>query len=147
MAARDRFVQTRSAILEYDELRALLEEGGDDWRPEGIKATGIGDPTANRAIRNVDVLGDRLEAIRARVEELEGFIGLTLRIIEGVRKGLGEDYANLLDQRYIDGLTWRDVTLNGQSVSPSSGKAKVALAFDWIDSLGLTKILGGEYEL
>lgn len=147
MTARDRFVLVRQQVIEMDSIRALLEESGDDWRPEGVRGSEMSDPTANRAAYNVDVLGDRLEELRARLEELEESIGTALAIIEGVRAGLGDIYAELLDQRYIDGLPWKFVTYQGEVVKKSTGKAKVALAFDWIDSLGISKILGGDFEL
>lgn len=147
MTSRNRFVLVRKQVVEMDMLRAQLEESGDDWHPQGVKGSGISDPTANRAAYNVDVLGDKLDEMRARLEELEDSVGLALAIIEGVRVGLGDIYAELLDQRYIDGLPWKFVTYKGEVVKKSTGKAKVALAFDWIDSLGIAKILGGDYEI
>ena len=147
VTARDRFEQTRKAVIELWNVQALISENGDDWKPEDVHGGGISDPTASRACYNVDVWCERLELLRARERELIDFIGTTLAIIEAVRRGLGDDYADILDQRYIDGLRWCDVLMDGEPVTLSTGKRKVAIAFDWIDSIGLTGVLKGEYEL
>lgn len=142
MTARDRFVLTRKYVLELDAIKAKLMFHGEEWHPESVYVKGqISDPTANQATYNVDILGDKLEKLRERETELESFIGETLEIIEHVRQGLGEEYANLLEQRYIDGLTWSQINVN-----KSTGKRKVSIAFDWIDSLGV-KLNRGDYEL
>lgn len=142
MSARERFVQTRQAVIELNGIKALIMSEGDDWKPPGIHIKGICDPTANRAIRNVDEWGEQLAELRKREAELEYFIGMTLQIIEAVRSGLGAEYADLLDQRYIDCLTWKQM-----DVSKSTGKMKVAIAFDWIDSVGVSRLLKGEHEV
>ena len=147
MAARDRFVETRKAVVKLEEVQALLWSEGDDWKPSSIGKAQSSDPTANRAIYNVDELEDRLADLRSEEARLIDFIGMTLEIIEGVRKGLGEEYARILDQRYIDGLEWKDVYYKGEKVKPRTGRAKVAIAFDWIDSLGVSKILRKEFEI
>lgn len=147
MTARDRFTATYRAVIELNNIKALIASDGDDWKPPGVHAPGVSDPTASRAIRNVDYWGVKLEELRKRETELEDFIGVTLAIIEAVRAGLGNDYADLLDQRYIDGFAWRDVTLRGEVVPRSTGKRKIAIAFDWIDSVGVSHLLRGEYEV
>lgn len=147
MSARDRFVQTRKAVIELNIVKARLSVHGDEWRPEHVHVSEVSDPTANQAAYNVDVLGDVLIQLRAKESELEDFIGVTLELIEHVRKGLGYEYAEILDQRYIDGLTWNDVRIDGRKVSRATGKRKVNIACDWIDSLGMTRILEGEYDI
>ena len=142
MSARDRFVQTRSAVIELNNIKALIMSDGDDWKPPGVKVHAVSDPTALRAIRNVDEWGEQLAELRKREAELEHFIGTTLAIIEAVRSGLGSDYADILDARYIDCLTWAQM-----DVAKSTGKMKVAIAFDWIDSIGISKLLRGEVEV
>lgn len=144
---RDRFVQTRSAVVELANIQALISEQGDDWKPDNVRGSDVSDPTAQRAIYNVDVWGEKLTHLRELESELLEFIGVTLAIIEGVRRGLGDEYADILDQRYIDGLRWCDVLVDGKPVPSATGKRKVAVAFDWIDSVGLTGILKGDYEL
>lgn len=142
MSARERFVQTRSAVVELNNIKALIMSDGDDWKPPGVKVHAVSDPTASRAIRNVDEWGEQLAELRKRESELEYFIGVSLAIIEAVRSGLGADYADLLDARYIDCLTWKQM-----DVAKSTGKMKVAIAFDWIDSIGISRLLRDEYEI
>ena len=142
MSARDRFVQTRSAVVELNNIKALIMSDGDDWKPPGVKVHAVSDPTASRAIRNVDEWGEQLAELRKREAELEYFIGVTLAIIEAVRSGLGSDYADILDARYIDCLTWAQMNM-----PKSTGKMKVAIAFDWVDSIGISRLLRGEVEV
>ena len=142
MSARDRFVQTRSAVVELNNIKALIMSDGDDWKPPGVKVHAVSDPTASRAIRNVDEWGEQLAELRKREAELEYFIGVTLAIIEAVRSGLGSDYADILDKRYIDCLTWQQMDM-----PKSTGKLKVAIAFDWVDSIGISRLLRGEMEV
>lgn len=142
MSARDRFVQTRSAVVELNNIKALIMSDGDDWKPPGVKVHAVSDPTASRAIRNVDEWGEQLAELRKREAELEHFIGTTLAIIEAVRSGLGSDYADILDKRYIDCLTWVQMDM-----PKSTGKMKVAIAFDWIDSVGVSRLLRKDYEV
>ena len=142
MTARDRFVQTRQAVIELNNIKALIMSDGDDWKPPGVKVHAVSDPTASRAIRNVDEWGEQLAELRKRESELEHFIGVSLAIIEAVRSGLGSDYADLLDARYIDCLTWVQMDM-----PKSTGKLKVAIAFDWVDSIGISRLLRGEVEV
>ena len=143
---RDRFAQTRDAVIELHNVQLLLWSNGDDWTPDSIGRASEPDPTANRAIYNVDSLDAKLANLRAREEWLLEFIGGTLAIIEGVRRGLGEDYARVLDGYYIDCLTWRDVSKElGASVRTC--KRKRDIACDWVDSLGVSAILRGDYEI
>ena len=142
MTARDRFVQTRQAVIELNNIKALIMSDGDDWKPPGVKVHAVSDPTASRAIRNVDEWGEQLAELRKRESELEYFIGTTLAIIEAVRDGLGADYADILDARYIDCLTWKQM-----DVAKSNGKMKAAIAFDWIDSIGISRLLWEDYEV
>ena len=147
MSARDRFVQTRKAVIELDQILLMIMFEGDDWKPDRVKVPGVSDPTANLAIRNVDEWAFELEELRKRETELKEFIGVTLAIIHAVRVGLGDEYADILDQRYIDGLKWGDVEINGEPVKRTTGKTRVAIAFDWIDSIGVSRLLRGEVEV
>lgn len=144
---QERFVQTRKAVIELAIVQAQLSEMGDDWKPETVKGNGIADPTASRAVYEIDVLEDLLEQLKEREQELIDFIGTTLAVIEGVRNGLGNDYAEILDQRYIDGLKWEDLEIDGKPIPKTTAWRKQSIAFDWIDSVGLTGILKGDYEI
>ena len=146
MTARDRFEQTRKAVVELDTIKALIMTGGDDWKPEGVKQPGTSDPTASRAIYNVDEWGEQLEELRHREAELEDFIGVSLSVIEAVRKGFGEIYANLIDWRYIDGMTWKQIH-DDYGVLRTSGQYLISIAFDWIDSVGVSRLLRNDFEV
>jgi hypothetical protein len=119
----------------------------DDWHPEGVRSShAIGDPTANKAIRYVDVVEAKLAELRKEETELVDFIGEALVIIQAVRDGLGEDYADALEWRYIDGATWRYIQ-DMYGVMRRTGNRRICVAFDWIDSLGVTRVLAGDFEL
>jgi hypothetical protein len=133
MSARDRFAKARSAVIELAQIQALISTGGDDWKPESVGKSGNGDPTANRAVYNVDVWGVRLKELRDRETELLEVIGRVLVDIELVRGEFGNDYADILDQRYIDCLPWSQVELHGRRVKLSTGKKRVKEAFAWLD--------------
>lgn len=147
MDARRRFEATREAVRDLRAVQLALSEEGDDWRPDSVKGVGPSDPTAARAAYDVDVLGPRIEGLRAWERELLDVIGATGEIIEGVRRGLGDEYADILEQRYIDCLPWSEVEVDGRRVARSTGKLRVAVACDWIDSLGVSRVLRGEFEV
>ena len=147
MGARERFAQTRKYVIELNQILITIMYQGDDWKPDDVRAPGVSDPTANVAIRNVDEWPQKLTELRRRESELKDFIGTTLAVISAVRKGLGDDYADILDQRYIDCLEWRDVQIDGKTVKRSTGKMRVAVAFDWIDSIGISRLLRGDVEV
>ena len=146
MGARERFVQTRKAIIELDGIKALIMSDGDDWMPPNVHVSGPSDPTASRAIRNVDTWEEQLAELRRREDELETFIGVTLAIIQGVREGFGEIYANLLEWHYIDGLTWKQVH-EEYGILRAHGKYLVGIACDWVDSVGVSRLLKGDVEV
>ena len=147
MNAKSRFEATRAAISRLDEVKALIMYGCDDWRPEGVRTSiATSDPTAAAAIRAVDELADKLDALRAEESELEDLIGTSLAIIAAVRVGFGEIYANLLEWRYIDGWTWKRIH-DDKGIKRHVGYDLVIIAFDWIDSVGVSRLLRGENEL
>ena len=147
MTARERFTQTRKAVIELNQIKLSIMYQGEDWKPDNIRVPGVSDPTANAAIHNVDEWESKLPILRKREEELEAFIGLSLVIIKAVKNGLGREYAEILEQRYIDCLPWRDVEIDGEKVKKSTGKMRVSVAFDWIDSIGITRLMRGDYEV
>ena len=146
MSARDRFVQTRQYVIELNNIKALIMTDGDDWKPPGVKVHAVSDPTASRAIRNVDEWGEQLAELRKRESELEHFIGVSLAIIEAVRDGLGETYAQLLDARYIDDEPWAHIQ-ERLNINKKRGSYLLNIAFDWIDSVGVSRLLRKDYEI
>jgi dihydrofolate reductase len=146
MDARTRFERTRAARKRLDEINLLIMFD-DDWHPEGVRASNeTSDPTANRAIYIVDEREEELKALLAEQCELQDFIGLSLVIIEGVRDGFGEIYATLLDHRYIDVWTWRRIH-DELGITRDRGRYLLDVAFDWIDSVGVSRLLAGKTEL
>lgn len=146
IGARAFFEQARDAVRRLDDVHALIMSGCDDWRPDGGRGSGIGDPTAAKAIRNVDVLADKLDALMAEERELTATIGEALALIEAVRDGLGKRYGDLLEWRYIDCWDWGRI-YDASEVKRSNGYNLLGVAFDWIDSIGIARALRGEYEL
>lgn len=147
MTARERFEKTRNAIERLNEIKLLIMYECDDWKPPSVKAKGqASDPTGNKAAYNVDELGVKLEALRNEERELEEFIGVTLAIIRGVREGFGEVYANLLEWCYIDGLTMTQIS-EDKKLNRTYCYQLIDVAFDWIDSVGVSRIIGSDYEV
>ena len=144
--AKERFEATRKAIERLADVQALLMTDGEDWQPPTIGKVGNSDPTASKAIHNVDELADKLQALRQEETELLDFIGTTLAIIEGVRNGFGEKYATLLDHRYIDGWTWQRMD-DELGIKRTTGHNLLDVAFYWIDSIGVSRILQGVLEV
>lgn len=146
MEARERFELTRRYVEELNNVKALIMSGGEDWKPPEVKTKGKSDPTANRAIYNVDELGERLAELRRREGELESFIGVSLVVVDGVRRGLGEKYADVLEWHYIDLMTWPQIN-EEHGVPRSSAQHRACIAFDWIDSVGVSNLLNHVYEV
>ena len=131
------------------DVQLAIMNGCDEWRPPSVSSrNSIPDPTANAAIRNVDELEGKLKALRAEESELIEFIGEALVIIQAVRDGMpcGDKYANVLEWRYIDGATWKYIR-DVYDVKKRTGLDRINVAFDWIDSIGITRILAGDLEL
>lgn len=147
MNAKERFEATRDAVKRLHDVKLLIMYDCDDWKPQNVKsAHETSDPTASRAIYAVDELSDKLEALRKEETELQTQIGETLAIIQSVRDGLGEEYAALLEARYIDCFAWVSVkSILGWN--RNKGYRLLLIAFDWIDSIGVSRLLAGDYEL
>ena len=147
MNARERFELTRRRIARLNEVKLLIMYGCDDWRPQHIRAkTDKPDPTANEAMHRVDVLSEQLDELKREEQELESFIVVTLTIIAQVRAGFGEIYANLLEWHYIDGKTWTMIHAD-TGIKRSTCYYLADIAFDWIDSVGVSRLLKGDVEV
>lgn len=130
----------------HDVQVAIMNEC-DDWRPPSVSSrSSLPDPTANAAIRMADEVDPMLAALRAEESELIDFIGEALVIIGAVRDGLGERYATVLECRYIDGKSW-DYIRDEYDISRRTGYRISSIAFDWIDSIGITRIIAGDLEI
>lgn len=145
--ARQRFEQTRRAVARLHDVQLMIMNGCDEWRPPGVSSrNATPDPTASAAIRNVDELDGRLSALRAEEGELIEFIGEALVVIRAVRDGLGGRYADVLEWRYIDRLSF-DYIKDEFGMAKATAHRLAGIAFDWIDSIGLTRILAGDLEI
>lgn len=133
MSSRDRFVQARDAVAELATVQALIANEGRDWQPETVGHAQNFDALADQAIYNVEVWQVRKLELEEREQELFDIIGRVLRDIEKVRNEFGDEYAEILDQRYIDGLPWSKVEWSGERVKLSTGKKYVGVAFRWLD--------------
>ena len=155
MNARERFELTRRRIARLNEVKLLIMYGCDDWRPQHIRAkTDKPDPTANEAIHRADVLAEQLAELKREEFELEQFIGVSLAIIAQVQAGFGEIYADVLEARYIDNEKWPSIAERYESKHENKEKVTVrtvqnwaAVAFDWVDSVGVSRLLNGDVEL
>lgn len=131
-----------------NEINLLIMYDGDDWKPDDVRVPGVSNPTEARAIRNVDEWGEQLIALRKRQAELMDFIGISLVLVRRVRDGLGDKYADVLEQRYIDGKKWKDiVSSDGKQVSISTAQERRDVACDWIDGVGVSRLLKGEVDV
>lgn len=144
MRARERFDATREAVGELHEVQLRLSEGGDDWRPPGIRGGSIPDPTASQASYNIDHRRQVVSRLRRLERDLTDFIGETLVLIGFVRDRLGEGHADTLEARFIDCRQWRDVESEGKPVPRSTGKAWIREACELIDSIGASRIIEGK---
>jgi len=147
LSAKKRFEQVRKAVARLHSVQIMIQNDCDEWRPPSVFSKNAKpDPTANAAIRNVDELGPKLAGLRAEEAELIDMIGEALVIIQAVRDGFGEQYGDLLEWRYIDCLSWGDIRFE-YDVTRTTGQRKLDIAFDWIDSIGITRILAGYLEI
>ena len=147
LSMRERLNQTKKDVKRLNDIHLQIMFECDDWKPPFVKTkSDKSDPTANRAVYNVDELESKLNSLRAEESELLEHIGFTLRIIDGVRKGLGVKYAEIIEMRYIDLLSWRYIRKT-IGVPKSSGYDMISIACDWVDSIGVAKIISGDYEI
>lgn len=144
--AKSRFEETRDAIPKLHDIKLQIMYG-DDWKPQQVRAkTDKSDPTANRAIYNVDEREEKLETLRKDERDYEQLIGESLAIIEAVRIGFGEIYATLLEYRYIDVWSWARI-YEKFGIKRTTGYDLINVAFDWIDSVGVSRLLRGEVDV
>ena len=145
--AKERFERVRAAVYRLHDVQLLIMNGCEDWRPQTVRARRqVPDPTANAAIYHVDQVEKMLRALKAEESELLRTIGAALVIIQGVRDGLGDKYADVLEWRYIDCRTWKYIR-DEYGVSRRTGNRRANVAFDWADSIGVTRILAGDLEI
>ena len=147
MNARERFEATRKAIPRLHDVQLAIMYECDDWKPPAVKAhTQTADPTASRAIYRVDELSEKLDALRAEERELEQLIGESGTIIEAVKSQFIEKYGHVLEWRYIDCDTWTSIA-EVYDVSERTVQNWAQWACEWVDSVGVSRLLRGQVEL
>ena len=146
MNARERFEATRKAVKRMHDidLRIMFE---DDWKPEGVRSSRqISDPTANKAIYRVDERTPELESLIAEREEIRKMISESGIIIEAVKSQFIEKYGYVLEWRYIDCDTWTSIA-EVYDVSERTVQNWAQWACEWVDSVGVSRLLRGQVEL
>jgi hypothetical protein len=145
--ARARFESCKRAVVRLREVQLAIMNDCDDWRPPSVSSKhSMSDPTANRAVWRVDELGEQLAALKAEEVELTGEIGEALVVIRAVRDGLGGKYADVMEWRYIDLMKWEAIE-HDYGIAKTTGHYLLNIAFDWVDSMGISRLLKGETEV
>lgn len=114
---------------------------GEAWRRGewlGGRGGGHSDPTAASAGYRM-ARAERLESERAELAEI---VAEARMLAEGIRRLLGDTYANALTMRYLKGLQWRDVA-DRLGVCESTARNRVSTALDTIDSMGRANVVMG----
>lgn len=109
-AARRASAAIEGATRELAALEDAMREC-TTWGPRGGGARPAHpDPTQSMACARIGTLASRIEDGRAEKERMEDEIGAALRMIEGVRREVGEAHAEALELYYLDGAsTWSEV--------------------------------------
>ena len=130
--------QARRAHSRIEELNAIIAEGGFDWRPDAGHSSQVGNPTESQALASMVLLARE----HAELQQLFELVGECLRIIAGVRTGLGEQYADVLDCYYVDAMAWADVATELQ-ITEQWARSLRNVAVEWAESMGLARVLTG----
>ena len=145
--AKVRLQQVKEAVYRLHEVQLLIMNDCDDWRPQVVGGRRqFPNPTANAAIHRIDYVENALKALRAEESELTEIIGRALVVIQAVRDGLGDKYAEVLEWRFIDCLSWSRIR-DDYGVAKQTGYRRVNVACDWVDSIGVTRIFAGDLEI
>lgn len=144
--AAEYFEGVRRAVRDLADARAMLESGGEQWRPDGGRGSGPSDPTAAAAIRLAELQAKREEWAEAATQ-CETAIGEGLAVIEGVRAFFsmlygdkGSEYADVLDMLYVDRLTVKQAA-RIMRCSEFTVKSRRARAIRWLDAVGKARAL------
>jgi DNA-directed RNA polymerase specialized sigma subunit len=91
------------------------------------------DPTATQAINRMDGLSEQIERLTVAANERERIVGECLRMLDAMRRELGERYAVVLELYYVDRApTWSDVA-HEMGVSRRAVCRLRDEAYDWVD--------------
>lgn len=128
------FAAVTRAAVRLEEIERELKEGPDamPYGGGGVRGGGIGNPTESRALWLVTEGAAWEQRLVDERERLTYVVGCALVLVEYVRDGLGETYADVLDARYVDEMEWHEVA---ERVGYSEPHAKRLgyVALDWLD--------------
>lgn len=127
MTALEYFRALSEAVRAHRDAELVAQYG----RPRvagGGGGSAPGDPTARAAAETLEAQADM-----ARAQEV---IGDGLRVIEGIRRTLGEDFGDVLDARYVDLEPW-DLIAMEQGVTRQTCRTWHDAALDWFDFKGV----------
>lgn len=127
MTALEYFRALAEAVKAHRDAELVAQYG----RPRvagGGGGSAPGDPTARAAAETLEAQADM-----ARAQEV---IGDGLRVIEGVRRTLGEDYGDALEMRFVDLMSYRDMAREA-SCSHQTALNRVGVGLDWTDRWGV----------
>lgn len=138
--ARAFFTAVRRAVETIPSLNDRVQDGiggierirGDGGRQKNATS----DPTASAAIFLLERASKELVRLREALERQEELVGHALVVVECVRASLGGKYADALDARYIDAMTWEEVA-EEVGCSDRTAQTRCDVALDWLDAGGL----------
>lgn len=139
-SARAFLASVRRSVRELDEWRYVMDEGADAYSVTSDSiGGGLGNPTESRALYLVEN-DDRIrDYARQQYELCVDVIGAGLVVIDCVRRGLGEHYADVLDGYYVDMLSFNEVA-EVCGISKALALQRRDIAADWLDSLSVLDI-------
>jgi hypothetical protein len=134
----------RRAASEIEPLQrelVALEDAKRDCLPWQIKGSTLyasmggthSDPTASEAQARMDGLDEQIGRVRVRYNECERIVGNCLRMLDAMRRELGERYAVVLELYYVDRApTWSDVA-HEMGISRRAVCRLRDEAYEWVD--------------
>lgn len=126
------FGAVRRAVPRMDELRYTLEFGMEFSGCAAGRNPNPSDPTGNRAIYLADNEDALMRQAQRKIAQCEELIGVALVVIDAVRAGLGDRYADALDAHFVDCLSLHGCA-HRLDISTSSVKRYLSIAQDWCD--------------
>lgn len=121
MGAREWLELVRECAARIEPLHrelSALEDARRDCLPWQCKGSALyasmggthSDPTASEAQARIDGLDEQIARVRAEYDECVGVVGECLRILDAMRRELGERYAECVELYYVDRAdTWSEV--------------------------------------
>ena len=143
MDARTYFDTIPAKVARARILRLTINAAGGPraLRPDAIRASGgtPGDPTSKAC--------EAVEARRAELQAIEADLDEARAIVEGIRAGLGDKYADAIHGRYLKPPAGSKLPASYAVVGQRCGierhtimhRANVAL--DWLDSVGRARAI------